>query len=95
MEIGLTSWNWLQEPMFGVGLGQHEFRVERPFRGEAAMEENAYQELQALADELGVTLSRHREADGGTTVAARKGDVGRTVMSPEDIRYVARGPGRS
>ncbi len=59
------------------------------------MDENVYQELQALADELGVTLSRHREADGRTTVTARKGDLVRTVMSPEDIRYVAREPNGS
>ena len=71
------------------------FRLERPARGVEAMEENAYQELQALADELGVTLSRHQEADGRTTVTARRGDLVRTVMSPEDIRYVAREPSGS
>ncbi len=59
------------------------------------MDESFDKELQALADELGVTLSAHREPDGRTTVIARKGDLVRTVMSPEDIRYVGREPGGS
>jgi hypothetical protein len=52
-------------------------------------------ELQELADELGVTLSRHTEPDGRTSVIARRGEVVRTVASPEDIRYVAREPSGS
>jgi hypothetical protein len=59
------------------------------------MDESFDKELQALADELGVTLSARREADGRTTVIARKGDLVRTVMSSEDIRYVGREPSGS
>ena len=56
------------------------------------MDEAHYDEFQAVADELGVTLSRDQEPDGRTTVTARKGDLVRTVMSVEDIRYVGREP---